>query len=90
MVLEPIQGEGGIVPIPVAFIRAARELCDRHQHSWFLTKSSLAVLRLDWSNAATKGVFTKVGAIALTVIPFSPTSRAKARVKPTTPAFEVT
>lgn len=31
IVLEPIQGEGGIVPIPVAFIRAAREMCDRHQ-----------------------------------------------------------
>ncbi len=31
MVLEPIQGEGGIVPIPAPFLKAARELCDRHQ-----------------------------------------------------------
>ena len=31
MVLEPIQGEGGIVPIPVPFLQAARELCNRHQ-----------------------------------------------------------
>lgn len=31
MVLEPIQGEGGIVPIPASFLKAARELCDRHQ-----------------------------------------------------------
>ncbi len=31
MVLEPIQGEGGIVPIQASFLKAARELCDRHQ-----------------------------------------------------------
>jgi acetylornithine/N-succinyldiaminopimelate aminotransferase len=31
LVLEPIQGEGGIVPVPVPFLRAARELCDRHR-----------------------------------------------------------
>lgn len=30
LVLEPIQGEGGVVPIPEPFLRAARELCDRH------------------------------------------------------------
>jgi acetylornithine aminotransferase/acetylornithine/N-succinyldiaminopimelate aminotransferase len=27
--MEPIQGEGGIVPLPAEFVRAARELCDR-------------------------------------------------------------
>jgi len=31
MVVEPIQGEGGIIPIPSAFLRAARELCDRYR-----------------------------------------------------------
>ncbi|NWG13473.1 MAG: aminotransferase class III-fold pyridoxal phosphate-dependent enzyme, partial [Acidobacteria bacterium] len=30
LVLEPIQGEGGIVPITTAFLGAARALCDRH------------------------------------------------------------
>ncbi len=30
IVLEPIQGEGGIVQIPVDFLRAARALCDRY------------------------------------------------------------
>ena len=29
IVLEPIQGEGGIVPLPAEFIHAARALCDR-------------------------------------------------------------
>jgi acetylornithine/N-succinyldiaminopimelate aminotransferase len=29
LVLEPIQGEAGIVPLPAEFVRAARELCDR-------------------------------------------------------------
>lgn len=29
LVLEPVQGEGGIVPLPAEFIRAARDLCDR-------------------------------------------------------------
>jgi acetylornithine aminotransferase/acetylornithine/N-succinyldiaminopimelate aminotransferase len=30
LALEPIQGEGGVVPLPVDFVRAARELCDRY------------------------------------------------------------
>jgi acetylornithine/N-succinyldiaminopimelate aminotransferase len=30
VILEPIQGEGGIFPIDVEFIRAARELCTRN------------------------------------------------------------
>lgn len=29
-VMEPVQGEGGVVPLPEAFVRAGRELCDRH------------------------------------------------------------
>ncbi len=29
-VMEPVQGEGGIVPLPVDFVRAGRVLCDRH------------------------------------------------------------
>jgi acetylornithine/N-succinyldiaminopimelate aminotransferase len=29
LVIEPVQGEGGVVPLPVDFVRAARELCDR-------------------------------------------------------------
>jgi acetylornithine/N-succinyldiaminopimelate aminotransferase len=29
LVLEPVQGEGGVVPLPAAFMRAGRELCDR-------------------------------------------------------------
>lgn len=30
VVLEPIQGEAGILPADLDFVRAARELCDRH------------------------------------------------------------
>ncbi len=30
LVMEPVQGEGGIVPMPEEFMRAARRLCDRH------------------------------------------------------------
>jgi acetylornithine/N-succinyldiaminopimelate aminotransferase len=30
IVMEPIQGEGGVVPIPDDFIHAARALCDRY------------------------------------------------------------
>jgi len=30
LVLEPIQGEGGVLPLPVDFIQAGRELCDRY------------------------------------------------------------
>jgi acetylornithine/N-succinyldiaminopimelate aminotransferase len=29
-VLEPVQGEGGVVPLPIDFIQAGRALCDRH------------------------------------------------------------
>jgi acetylornithine aminotransferase/acetylornithine/N-succinyldiaminopimelate aminotransferase len=28
--LEPVQGEGGVVPLPADFVRAGRELCDRY------------------------------------------------------------
>lgn len=31
VILEPIQGESGILPADPAFLRAARALCDRHQ-----------------------------------------------------------
>jgi acetylornithine/N-succinyldiaminopimelate aminotransferase len=30
LVMEPVQGEGGVVPLPEDFVRAARELCNRH------------------------------------------------------------
>jgi acetylornithine aminotransferase/acetylornithine/N-succinyldiaminopimelate aminotransferase len=30
LVLEPVQGEGGVMPLPAEFIRAGRELCDRY------------------------------------------------------------
>ncbi len=30
VMLEVIQGEGGVVPLPVEYLRAVRELCDRH------------------------------------------------------------
>jgi acetylornithine/N-succinyldiaminopimelate aminotransferase len=30
LVLEPVQGEGGVVPLPAEFVRAGRELCDRY------------------------------------------------------------
>jgi 4-aminobutyrate aminotransferase len=29
-VLEPVQGEGGFIPMPPEFVQALRELCDRH------------------------------------------------------------
>ncbi len=31
LVIEPIQGEGGVVPVPGEFLRAARAQCDKHQ-----------------------------------------------------------
>ncbi|MBN2241649.1 MAG: aspartate aminotransferase family protein [Acidobacteria bacterium] len=30
LVIEPVQGEGGIVPLPGDFVRAGRELCNRY------------------------------------------------------------
>jgi predicted acetylornithine/succinylornithine family transaminase len=30
VLIEPVQGEGGVNPIPVEVLRAAREACDRH------------------------------------------------------------
>ncbi|MFI8479473.1 aspartate aminotransferase family protein [Pseudomonas sp. NPDC078700] len=30
VVLEPIQGEGGVVPADLAYLQGARELCDKH------------------------------------------------------------
>jgi len=30
LVIEPVQGEGGYVPAPPAFLQALREICDRH------------------------------------------------------------
>ena len=29
-VMEPVQGEGGVVPLPAEFVRAGRDLCDRY------------------------------------------------------------
>lgn len=31
IIVEPIQGEGGVLPADPAFLRGLRELCDRHQ-----------------------------------------------------------
>ena len=31
VVMEPIQGEGGITPVDADFLKGVRELCDRHQ-----------------------------------------------------------
>ncbi len=30
VLLEPVQGEGGFIPVPVAYLRGLRELCDEH------------------------------------------------------------
>jgi 4-aminobutyrate aminotransferase / (S)-3-amino-2-methylpropionate transaminase / 5-aminovalerate transaminase len=30
LVLEPVQGEGGFIPMPLEFVQALRELCDLH------------------------------------------------------------
>jgi 4-aminobutyrate aminotransferase / (S)-3-amino-2-methylpropionate transaminase / 5-aminovalerate transaminase len=30
LVLEPVQGEGGFIPMPPEFVRALREICDEH------------------------------------------------------------
>ncbi|MEJ7749189.1 MAG: aminotransferase class III-fold pyridoxal phosphate-dependent enzyme [Candidatus Limnocylindrales bacterium] len=30
VIIEPVQGEGGFIPAPSAFLRQLRELCDRH------------------------------------------------------------
>jgi 4-aminobutyrate aminotransferase / (S)-3-amino-2-methylpropionate transaminase / 5-aminovalerate transaminase len=34
VVLEPVQGEGGFIPMPADFPRRLRELCDRHGILW--------------------------------------------------------
>ncbi len=31
LVIEPIQGEGGVIPVPAEFLKAARSLCDRYE-----------------------------------------------------------
>jgi acetylornithine/N-succinyldiaminopimelate aminotransferase len=31
IILEPVQGEGGVRVFPLSFVRALRELCDKHQ-----------------------------------------------------------
>ncbi|EHC49397.1 Succinylornithine transaminase [Salmonella enterica subsp. enterica serovar Give str. S5-487] len=31
MIVEPVQGEGGVIPATKAFLQGLRELCDRHQ-----------------------------------------------------------
>jgi len=31
LVMEPIQGEAGVVPVPMEMLKAARRLCDRHE-----------------------------------------------------------
>ncbi len=30
MIVEPVQGEGGFYPVPVEFLKAVREICDKH------------------------------------------------------------
>lgn len=30
VLLEPVQGEGGFIPVPAAYLRGLRELCDEH------------------------------------------------------------
>ncbi|MCT7018434.1 aminotransferase class III-fold pyridoxal phosphate-dependent enzyme, partial [Salmonella enterica] len=30
VVLEPVQGEGGVLPAELAYLQGARELCDAH------------------------------------------------------------
>ena len=30
IIIEPVQGEGGFVPVPPPFLRRIRELCDQH------------------------------------------------------------
>jgi 4-aminobutyrate aminotransferase len=34
LVLEPVQGEGGFIPMPTEFLAGVREICDRHGILW--------------------------------------------------------
>lgn len=38
VIVEPIQGEGGVVPASNAFLQGLRELCDRHNALLILMK----------------------------------------------------
>lgn len=39
VIVEPMQGEGGVMPAQKAFLQGLRELCDRHNAVLILTKS---------------------------------------------------
>ena len=42
VIVEPIQGEGGVLPAEPAFLRGLRELCDRHNALLILMKCRAA------------------------------------------------
>lgn len=45
VILEPVQGEGGVNPASAAFVQAARALCDRHQACLILDEVQTGVGR---------------------------------------------
>ncbi|WP_034947561.1 aspartate aminotransferase family protein [Erwinia oleae] len=48
VIVEPIQGEGGVVPAEPAFLRGLRELCDKHQALLIFDEVQTGVGRTGW------------------------------------------
>lgn len=48
VIVEPIQGEGGVVPADPAFLRGLRELCDKHQAILIFDEVQSGVGRTGW------------------------------------------
>ncbi len=43
MIVEPVQGEAGFIPLPARFLQRIRELCDQHRHRHDRGRSAMRV-----------------------------------------------